>query len=67
VCCQRRGARQCKCVGDFIIYEHKFHKVTSFGLLWTQLHRDDGVRVSVRYSLLLSQSFSTSHDAAQQI
>ena len=38
-------------VGDCIIYAGNFHRVTSFGLLWTQLHRYDGVRVSVRPSL----------------
>jgi hypothetical protein len=32
-----------------IIYKGEFHKVVSFGLLWTQLVRDDGVHVSVRY------------------
>ena len=35
-------------VGDWIMYAGNFHRVTSFGLLWTQLHRYDGVRVSVR-------------------
>jgi small-conductance mechanosensitive channel len=37
-------------VGDWIMYKKEFHRVTSFGLMWTQLNRFDGVRVSVRGS-----------------
>lgn len=35
-------------VGDAIWYEDKLHRVAGFGLLWTQLYRYDGSRLSVR-------------------
>ena len=35
-------------VGDAIWYEDSLHRVSSFGLLWTELYRYDGNRLSVR-------------------
>jgi small-conductance mechanosensitive channel len=35
-------------VGDAIWYNNAMHRVNSFGLLWTNLYRYDGNRLSVR-------------------
>jgi hypothetical protein len=46
-------------VGDWIVYEGEDHRVTSFGLLWTQMITFNGMSVSVRARWPCLQPFVT--------
>ena len=65
--------------GDWILYAGVFHQVRSFGLLWTQLCKYDGVHVAVRrrealrsYTLMMpprlsQQQIALTHAAARSL